>query len=810
MKLGIDLLPQRRSYTSLPEDRDSATMAASPALERPQLPPDPHEYNQLDSYAYCALPSPSNIRVLTDLQWDKTSNWEMCFRGVVQPIPKLTCSLRVIDLNETPLYDCVSYTWGNPHRVFASEEVYDSTNEFYGRKVPILCDEKVLWIGQNLAMFLMKALDFNRPDKQAVFERASGVRFSGRLWIDAVCIDQSNDEERAQQVRIMDRVYSNARVVLAWLGEFDGFAEKALESLLAIAQLEENAVEQAKTIDIIHGNMAPLGLESKKPGIPLYAFLKRAYFRRAWILQEAVLANRLVICCGPVMLPFGYFIRTAGFLYRSGWWAGLCDDAKSRLKTGVGRTAASLMNSAVLRTMRAMFSGLYEPELEDWFDPIYVILEIADAKLAFGRLEDQMAWPNPEAVCQRPTYKDIFTRYRVLESIDPRDKIYAFLGIRPNGGIPLAVQPDYSPGTSVRHVFTAATKYLIEENDNLDILCQREPVRSQSAQDLPSWVSDYRAKVPVSIGDSEFSPWRACGDASSLAHANFDGDLLILQGYCMDTVETHGQYDTGDLSGTLEVLAHVRMLDPQTPAVPSPADGSPLAVAGLTSLVQNLALGSTEQQQHAAQTTVGGDSTRSPTSLGRKQTRCEMLWRTLLADCCNRQSPAPLEYGRAFASSLVNSLGTRSAAALRELADSLSPKPPVPQGLLSSYVRAERGIKTLAEMEAEDLRALSISRSHGTKTSPDEPLSFLLGIEDLLPSPWESKDSLPPDPALQDYWAREGQIHDERLLFATARCGYLGYGPVSLEKGDEVWLLAGGKVPFVLRRGAEGTHQLIG
>lgn len=39
------------------------------------------------------------------------------------------------------------------------------------------------------------------------------------LWVDAICIDQSNDEERASQVSRMGRIYSSASETVAWLGK---------------------------------------------------------------------------------------------------------------------------------------------------------------------------------------------------------------------------------------------------------------------------------------------------------------------------------------------------------------------------------------------------------------------------------------------------------------------------------------------------------------------------------------------------------------------------------------------------------------
>lgn len=58
-----------------------------------------------------------------------------------------------------------------------------------------------------------------------------------RLWVDAICINQTNDIEKPKQIRLMDRIYKTADQVIAWLGlavhnsnlAFD-FAEKLYAS----------------------------------------------------------------------------------------------------------------------------------------------------------------------------------------------------------------------------------------------------------------------------------------------------------------------------------------------------------------------------------------------------------------------------------------------------------------------------------------------------------------------------------------------------------------------------------------------------
>ncbi|KAF7854534.1 uncharacterized protein EAF02_011709 [Botrytis sinoallii] len=51
--------------------------------------------------------------------------------------------------------------------------------------------------------------------------------------------------------------------------------------------------------------------------------------------------------------------------------------------------------------------------------------------------------------------------------------------------------------------------------------------------------------------------------------------------------------------------------------------------------------------------------------------------------------------------------------------------------------------------------------------------------------------------------------NDARTLFRT-RKGYLGIGAQSLRPSDEVWVLAGASVPFILRRGEDEFYELVG
>lgn len=45
-----------------------------------------------------------------------------------------------------------------------------------------------------------------------------------RLWVDALCINQSDDKERAHQVSMMDQIYACANQAVIYLGEVEQLA----------------------------------------------------------------------------------------------------------------------------------------------------------------------------------------------------------------------------------------------------------------------------------------------------------------------------------------------------------------------------------------------------------------------------------------------------------------------------------------------------------------------------------------------------------------------------------------------------------
>lgn len=231
---------------------------------------------------------------------------------------EISCSLQVVSLDDNPEYSTLSYVWGDPTQI-----------------ANIKVDGHVIPARLNLE----KSLRRIRNESQ------------GRvLWVDAVCINQVDVEERSRQVRIMGRIYKSTRECIMWLGELEeepiepfhrleswNPAEvTALEGLIQDLKLTtpetlRNAGKETASIDVPgafeiielltqnkHFHEMPFyrilptgGIELcelwSKAVYSLENILRRTWWRRIWTAQEAFLPDRAVIHVGPHSIPYAKF-----------------------------------------------------------------------------------------------------------------------------------------------------------------------------------------------------------------------------------------------------------------------------------------------------------------------------------------------------------------------------------------------------------------------------------------------------------------------------------------------------------------------
>jgi hypothetical protein len=94
--------------------------------------------------------------------------------------------------------------------------------------------------------------------------------------------------------------------------------------------------------------------------------------------------------------------------------------------------------------------------------------------------------------------KELLQHSRQCQSSDPRDKIYAFLGLADQG---YGIIPKYTLENTIVHVLIDTAERIITFEGNLDILEHVSEGREKLGTLLPSWVPD------VSINHFDLEPY---------------------------------------------------------------------------------------------------------------------------------------------------------------------------------------------------------------------------------------------------------------------------------------------------------------
>ena len=101
----------------------------------------------------------------------------------------ICCELQTHQLDSCVPYEALSYYWGH----------LDSAPPYF-----VTLNGHIWRVTENLWRALFR------------LQRSSSVRI---LWVDALCINQSDVSERTHQVQMMGKIYSHAQHTIVWLGE---------------------------------------------------------------------------------------------------------------------------------------------------------------------------------------------------------------------------------------------------------------------------------------------------------------------------------------------------------------------------------------------------------------------------------------------------------------------------------------------------------------------------------------------------------------------------------------------------------------
>lgn len=151
----------------------------------------------------------------------------------------IKCQLFNYSLGESdkrpPQYEALSYVWGDPKKT-----------------LPIFIDEHRFSVTENLHAALWRLQE----------------RSIEWIWVDAICINQRDQQERGHQVRSMAKIYGKANRVLVWLGEAADNSDRAFEEIRArkkcLDSTDNEIIQQA-----------------------VLALIQRPWFRRIWVRVDS-------------------------------------------------------------------------------------------------------------------------------------------------------------------------------------------------------------------------------------------------------------------------------------------------------------------------------------------------------------------------------------------------------------------------------------------------------------------------------------------------------------------------------------------
>ncbi|KAI9147991.1 Heterokaryon incompatibility protein [Paramyrothecium foliicola] len=250
-------------------------------------------------------------------------------------------------------YEALSYTWGSDQD--------QETVTVEGQN-----GVSVLYVTPNLAEALRHLRNRDQPRV---------------MWIDAICIDQTNVGERNVQVKRMGQIYALATRVVAWLGP------GSASSSLAMTALEYIGRQIEITRDRFY--ISTPGCEQKdwcdfdKP-LPygpdfwegLKEVTKRPWFERLWIIQEIHLASaQSIIKCGQDEVSWPLFRRA--ILTIHGKEEGVPEEVRDKL--------FMLHNVCMYANNRTFYEALYEfhdRKCADDKDKIYGLMNLAPAEIS--------------------------------------------------------------------------------------------------------------------------------------------------------------------------------------------------------------------------------------------------------------------------------------------------------------------------------------------------------------------------------------------------------------------------------------------
>lgn len=336
-------------------------------------------------------------------------------------------------------------------------------------------------------------------------------------WIDSICINLEDMQERSQQVQLMGDIYRRAQKVVIWLGEGSDDTARAFDFMhllnKTIRELQQQRAKFPTTAALVDEIRLVFHADHyQQHWDALINFCQRGWWSRVWTLQEYAISPDASFWCGR---------RTI-----------------SRLTVEGALECTDKYMSVEIRERDLGFRRAWNRRrVHQW---VQMLRQAQGARVSMSLLA-------------LAAYSSCF------EATDDRDRLYGLKGLATDT---YSLHADYT--LSVEETYLRFAKGFIEHHKSLDIICFASIHRSVPESTMPSWVPDWRAtrlspmpvpsmvsqtakshvgnfgdfrkvtKVETKIGNAEI-----CYAASKDRQAEyyFSGSKLVARGMIVDVVD---------------------------------------------------------------------------------------------------------------------------------------------------------------------------------------------------------------------------------------------------------------------------------
>ncbi|KAI1381361.1 heterokaryon incompatibility protein-domain-containing protein [Hypoxylon crocopeplum] len=248
--------------------------------------------SNLDQYQYEALSCTDTLRIIALEPGDFVSPLRC---SIIQYMP----NDELTGIDNSRHYSAVSYCWGPAD---------------FSRR--LLCVSQ----GKDEPSYLNIT-----PNVDSILRHLRKKHKATYLWLDAVCLNQKDDIEKATQILRMGDIYRLARKVHIWLGD-----DQLDDSAKALALFRRLSIRTSKESEI----------PDQTDVACLVRFFEKFWFYRRWVIQEIALAQKITLHCGHYSLDLSWVMTARETIDHSFSLIGHSAYGLDILSTTIGRTQA--------------------------------------------------------------------------------------------------------------------------------------------------------------------------------------------------------------------------------------------------------------------------------------------------------------------------------------------------------------------------------------------------------------------------------------------------------------------------------------